>query len=274
MDVAPVKPKTFATLPPKRAADIKPAIPRQKRSTVLKRQIVDSANYHQKQQKRERKKQWMAFVYGGVAASLVVTVGAVLYISRYMNGGPEAAPASATLGVSTSANDATQISEAPVSASDFAAFKANNGDPRLLRIPKLQLVARVLPVKAALNGEPMRPSNIYDAGWLITGGKLGDVSRATLIIGNVAGPSKDGIFRNVGGLAVGDEIKIDNGAGQAITYKVVQSKQYDADKVNMDEAVKPAIAGRPGVNLLTSTGRFNVKLNQFEKRTIVFASQQ
>lgn len=252
----------------------KPAVPRQKRSVVLKRQMLDGATFHQRQQRQERRRQVSAFLFGGIAAAFIVTIGAIFYVTHFVQHAPEQS-SPATLGaVTVSSDDVSQVSEAPISTADLAAFKANDGDPRILRIPKLQLVARVMPVKAALNDEPLRPTNIYDAGWLISSGRLGDTSRATLIDGNVTGPTKDGIFRSIASLGVGDEIKIDKGNSEIVTYKVVQSKQYDADKVNMAEALRPVIAGRPGLNLLSCTGRFNVKTNQFEKRTIIFASQQ
>src|SRR5205807_1122733 len=108
--------------------------------------------YHQKQQRQERRRQFSAFVFGGVAAALIVTVSSFFYVSHYVHShGTKHGDVAATLGVTTTLANTPQASEAPVSTSDIEAYKVDPDKPRMLRIPKLQLVARILPVAASFN---------------------------------------------------------------------------------------------------------------------------
>jgi hypothetical protein len=250
------------------AQKLKPAMPRQHRSKVLKRQFIEHAAQHGKQTKQQRKLQIRAFVYGGAVS--LVAAGAVLLISGMHTPGsqPPVEYKVATLGVSTDRNATPD--ETPITTGAMLDYKVPDSQPRLLRIPKLQIVSRVLSVGTNINKEPLTPTNIFDAGWLNTTPIPGDAG-AALMIGAVAGPTKAGIFANIINLGVGDEIQVESGDGKVHTFKVAKSQSYPADKVDLAAATKSAVAGRPGLNLLTATGRFNVKDNRFEPRTVIFA---
>lgn len=70
-----------------------------------------------------------------------------------------------------------------------------------------------------------------------------------------------------------DVIKIERGDGQIFTYKVTGSQVYDNDKVDMAKVMTTSVPGKPGLNLVTCTGRFNVRTNTYEQRVVVFAVQ-
>lgn len=263
----PKKPSVSRSTVPK----VAPVLPRQRRSTVLKRQIVQNAKRAKREQRRQFKRQALSFAFGGLAASAVVAFMLTNHILPQTNSQLSAAK-SATLG-STSAASAAAISEVSPSLGEINHHKAGLDKPRVVKIPKLQLFARVSPVDADLKGEPVVPSNIYDLGWF-TKSHVPGADGVTLLNGQVAGSSKPGIFNRINELVVGDVIEVERGDGKSITYKVVKSQQYDADKVDMRAALQPGVAGKPGLNLLTCTGRYNVKTNQFEKRTLIFAVEQ
>jgi hypothetical protein len=73
---------------------------------------------------------------------------------------------------------------------------------------------------------------------------------------------------------VGDDITIERGDGKSYVYKVIRSQKYDSNKVDMAMVRSAAIAGKPSLNILTYTGRFNVRTNQYEQRTVIFAAMQ
>lgn len=246
----------------------RPAAPRQRKSIVLRRQMVDRANQYTQRAKAQRIRFVMAFTFGGIVASLVLVSVLGLYMKLR---GPE------VLAERTSAAMATQspatVSEAPVSPEDIAAYSVVEGTPRLLRIPKLNIQARIYPVKTNYANEPLAAPNINDVGWLSEGVVPGSTG-AALLNGSVASPTKNGVFATLSALGVGDEIIVEMGEGVSHTFKVVSSQLYNADAVDMKKATSSAIAGKPGLNLLTDIGRFNVRSNAFEQRRVVFAVLQ
>lgn len=252
-------------------AATKPALARQKRSTVLKRQFVQSAQHAKRQQKQQWRRQVGAFLFGGIAASVVVGLLVTTVISHRLEIS-HAAQQQKSLGAAAAMTSAS-ISEIAPSTDEISQYRVSSDKPRTIQIPKLQLLARIFDAPADLNGEPVTPKNIFDAGWSTTSATPGE-DGVMLLNGQVTGSSKVGIFSRVNELGVGDIIQIERGDGAIYKYKVVRSQQYEADKVDMQAAMQPAIAGKPGLNLLTCTGRYNVKTNQFEKRTLIFAVQQ
>lgn len=250
-----------------RTKDIKPALPRQNRSIVLRRKISDRAIKHKKTMRAERRRTVIAFVFGSLAASAIVGGAFLLYVANGHNRQPNTAKNPiATLGIATE----KQVEETPVSTQEMADYKVAASQPRVIRIPKLGIEARIKPVQQAYGGEPVITPNIYDAGWLETSALPG-TNGVAVINGAKAGPTKVGIFNTLSNLSVGDEIQIEMGNGKQIKYSVVGSEQFEANEVNMDVVRKPAIAGAGGLNLLTNTGRFNVKTNRFESRTLITA---
>jgi sortase (surface protein transpeptidase) len=134
-------------------------------------------------------------------------------------------------------------------------------------------MSRVVPVGVGYNDDPLPAGNIFDMGWL-TDSALPGGDGVMVLSGYTAGPTKPGPLASIGNLKVGDDIILEQGDGKNHTYKVVRSQQYAADKVDMNEVRSPAIAGRAGLNIITYTGRFNVRANQFEPRTAIFATLQ
>lgn len=253
--------------PTRTAVTVRPAIPRQRRSMVLRRQIVDRAEQFNNEVRAQRRRLLLAFGFGSLAATLLLGVAFVGYTKFHAK--PQVLAAQSTTKSPTLPAGRT-VNEAAVSQADIDAYAVSDDQPRLLRISKLGIVARIYPVQANFNGEPIAAPGIYDVGWLensVTPGEAG----AALFNGSSAVATKSGIFGQLNNLTVGDTVVVEMGDGVTQTFKVVSSKQYDADKVDMKRVTASAIAGRPGLNLLTDTGRFNVRTNSYEQRTVVFA---
>lgn len=142
--------------------------------------------------------------------------------------------------------------------------------PRVIRIGKTQTEARVLPLGIATTGALKAPGNIFDAGWYKDSAKPGEPG-ATIIDGHSSGPTKPGVFKNLGKLVKGDTIEIERGDGQKFTYTVKEVKVFDADKVDMSSVMVPFLPGKQGLNLITCSGKFNTATNKYEQRTVVYA---
>ena len=144
--------------------------------------------------------------------------------------------------------------------------------PRYIKIPKLGVNARVMQVGVKSDGSLGTPSNVYDAAWYTGSSKPGQPG-AMLIDGHVSSWTTHGVFYGLKRLTAGDIITIQRGDGQIFTYKVVKSQTYSDNNVDMQAAVRPITPGKPGLNLITCTGRVKPGTSEFNQRIIVFAEQ-
>ncbi len=142
--------------------------------------------------------------------------------------------------------------------------------PRVIRIAKTETEARVLALAIAPTGALKAPGNIFDAGWYKDSARPGEAG-AMVVDGHVSGPTKPGVFKNLGKLVKGDKIEIERGDGQRFTYTVQATKVFDADKLDMSSVMVPVVPGKPGLNIITCGGKFDKATNKYEQRTVVYA---
>lgn len=155
----------------------------------------------------------------------------------------------------------------------FASHTVDPSMPRYVRINKIKVSARVFSQGLDKKGALKAPGNVNDAGWYKESSKPGEAG-AVLIDGHVSGPTQRGVFYQLHKLVAGDVIEIERGDGKVFTYKVVKSKTTDADKTDMSEALLSAELGKPGINLITCTGKYDTKKGAYDKRIVVSAIQQ
>lgn len=142
--------------------------------------------------------------------------------------------------------------------------------PRVLRIPKISVEARVLALNIAPTGALKAPANVFDTGWYKDSSRPGEAG-AMVVDGHVSGPTKGGVFKNLSKLAKGDKVEVERGDGSKFTYTVQATKVFDADKLDMSSVMVPIVPGKPGLNIITCAGKFNKTTNTFEQRTVVYA---
>jgi sortase A len=143
--------------------------------------------------------------------------------------------------------------------------------PRVVRIPKLNVEARIVRLGMKTSGKLGAPSNIYDVGWY-EGSSRPNENGAMLLAGHVHGPTKPGIFYKLHTLQKGDTFEVERGDGQTFKYRVVESQSYNRDKVDMAKAMTPIIAGERGLNIITCSGDLDDSGNHYEERLVVFAT--
>jgi hypothetical protein len=289
----PVEPPITPVSQQKRAASsTKPAHPRQSRSLVLKRKglnspivvapavIVSAPNIPKR--RRARLHPVAATVHpvfvltGAAVLAAVLVFGGGLLLFKSKGGGQDKYSLSQahdggaeTLGASTT-RDTNEIKP---SAAEMVNYKTPPQDPRLLTIAKLQMSARVVGLDVGKDGLPTSTQNIFDTSWLRTSAKPGE-NGVTLISGKVAGEAKTGVFGQLESLAVGDVIQIERGDGKVISYKVAKLTKYNPAQLDEATLMKPATAGKSGLNLVTANSRYITKTNSFEQRLLVQAVQQ
>lgn len=163
--------------------------------------------------------------------------------------------------------------ETDLPASSRIAYRVAPNLPRLIRIPKIKVESRIVRLGMQTSGKLRSPSNIYDTGWF-EGSSKPNESGAMLLAGHVHGPTKPGIFYNLHKLVAGDTFEVERGDGQVFNYRVVDTKTYHRDSVDMSAAMTSYLSGERGLNIITCSGDLDDSGNHYEDRLIVFAVQQ
>ena len=156
----------------------------------------------------------------------------------------------------------------------------NPSFPRYLSIPSLKISnARVVQIGTIKNtGQLDSPKSIYDAGWYTKSGLPGAGKGAVLIDGHNGGPTKGGIFENLGSLSKGSEIIIQRGDGQRITYQVADNREMSVEDINnesnplgMKTMLNSMDPKKEGLNMITCVGDWDYSKNTFNKRVMLRA---
>lgn len=256
---------------------VKPALPRQNRSYVLKRHMVERAVEHRKEVRGTRKRRFAGFV------GVFMIVGAILIIlGSFWDFLPNLRSISipflhevhqADPTPTTPVKSLSTLDESKPTPSDIIGFQAATDAPRILKIDKLDIESRVKRVGASLTGEPISPSNIYDVGWFDDSGKPGQPG-AVLINGHISGRSKSGVFHDLQTLKPNDEIEIERGDKVIVKYNVVKVQTFTGNQVDMNRALDSIDSSKNGLNLVTSSANYDGANSQNIQRVIVFAVQQ
>lgn len=143
--------------------------------------------------------------------------------------------------------------------------------PRHLDIPKLRVHARVLPMAVDEKNELQAPVNIYDAGWYNASAQPGQPG-AMLVDGHSGIGKTRGVFHDVAKLVPGDELVVTRGDGTQFTYKVATVQTVPVGEVDMTAMMTPADPAKPGLNIITCTGRVVPGTTQLDQRVLVRAT--
>jgi LPXTG-site transpeptidase (sortase) family protein len=259
-----VEPKTNHIRP-------KPAMPRQARSAVLARQMV----------RKKPKKRVPHVTRKSRVSALLVTMALVIFgggsLVSYLGWqASRAANAHADVLAESIENIEQAANKSPseeiVSAEVLANYHVAAELPRYLKIPRLQVNARIMRQEVKASGEMSAPNNIADAGWYDSSSNPGD-DGAVLINGHVNGATKSGVFHRLGNLREGDTIQIERGDGKIFSYKVIKLEAVDHDKLDLAQVLNSVEPDKPGLNLVTHSSRYDIRTNKYEQRLIVYAVQ-
>lgn len=144
--------------------------------------------------------------------------------------------------------------------------------PKFLAIPSINIPnTPVVPLGLLASGAIATPDNIYETGWYTGSSKPGQ-SGAMFIYGHVSSWTADGIFYNLKKLVPGNFVSITRGDNKVFKYKVISTKIYPYNNVNMQQVLSPVDANTPGLNLMTCTGQVISGTSEFNERLVVFTS--
>lgn len=170
----------------------------------------------------------------------------------------------------TTVNASSAPSSKKPSAKAVASYSVAPDLPKYIEIPSIRVArARVVRLGLTKDRQIASPDNIYDAGWYGGSAKPGQ-SGAMFIYGHVSSWTADGVFYDLKKLQPGDVVTIVRGDNHKFVYKVMSSKVYPADKVDMNAVLSPVKPGAQGLNLMTCTGHVIKGTSEFSERLVVF----
>jgi sortase A len=162
----------------------------------------------------------------------------------------------------------TPISISTTTASmGYATTSSSN--PTHIRIPKINIDAKVSAVGLGKTGNMAVPYTYEEAGWYRFGTLPGQVGSAVLDGHVDNGLGVPAIFARLGELMAGDDIYIDNAQGQTLHFVVEEASTYPVAEVplvrlfNRDDA--------PRLNLITCKGTWLPEKKMYDERHVVYA---
>lgn len=168
----------------------------------------------------------------------------------------------------------SEPSEAEVSKDAIANYRvANPEDPRYLRIPELNVFARVKGLGVDSQGAVDAPWNINDVGWFKESVRPGNAVGSSLLMGHVSGWTAPGVFKKLEQLKTGSLFEVEKGSGEIIKYEVTRTELLSLDQVDMGQVLSTEVRGQHDLKLMTCSGRYNRDTETYEDRFIVYARQ-
>jgi sortase A len=142
------------------------------------------------------------------------------------------------------------------------------GTPKFLRIPSINVNAKVQRVGITYKGNMATPNNYTDVGWFKYGTLPGERGNA-VIAGHVDnGLALPGVFAHLNEVKVGDEVLVDTFGGDTKRFRVTSLDTYDWN--GNSEEIFVGINERE-LKLITCTGTWLSTYHTHDKRLVVTA---
>lgn len=184
---------------------------------------------------------------------------------------PEVAPVTTATGAGIAAAswDYSPLAD-HLSLDAVAGARMQAPNPAVIRIPRLEVEAPIIPLGLQDDGSIEVPEDPDQAGWWLGGPEPGETGPA-VILGHVdsqeEGPA---VFFYLQYLGPGDEIHIDRVDGSTITYVVEATERHNKDEFPTDAVYGPT--EEPTLRLVTCGGDFDFGVRTYADNVIVFAS--
>jgi len=152
-------------------------------------------------------------------------------------------------------------------------FPSVVGIPVRLKIPKINIDAKIISLGVDKDGSIEAPSGPKDVGWFETGTRPGDNGNA--IIDGHYGYWKDGeesVFDDLNKLRKGDQIYVEDENGIFYIFVVKKIMIYDAsvDASNIFNSADK----KSHLNLITCEGDWNATQKTYSNRLVIFADKE
>ena len=141
--------------------------------------------------------------------------------------------------------------------------------PRKLRIPSIDVDAKIGAIGVEANGELEVPENVRNVGWYRYGPAPGEPG-ATVIAGHVDSREQGpGAFFDLRTLDVGARVTVTDSAGDEHRYDVVARRTYDKSVLPTDRLFSRA--GPSQLVLITCGGNFDSSAGSYRDNVVIYA---
>ena len=148
-------------------------------------------------------------------------------------------------------------------------WKGSANDPKYITIASVGVEGFLQKVGVDQNKQIAVPNNVYMAGWFNETPRPGEAGNS-IIDGHVTGRVNKGIFEKLTGVKIGDDIKVEFGDGSSKSFKAKKSVAVETkDAAAVMFSQEPNITKQ--LTLVTCTGKWDSKINQYTQRLIVIA---
>jgi len=225
-------------------------------------------NHIRKEKKKKSSKKKIPLLLYGLAA-IILLFGIGMSINQYLTNRRNDKQAQHYVDLANSGRPSPAPATIKPSTDDIGKYQVAPNMPRYMIIPSLKVFARVRSVGVDKTGAIGTPTNVFDTAWYNQSSLPGQPG-ASLIDGHVSSWKTNGVFYGLKNIKPGELVKVQRGDGKVFTFSVVKSQVYPYDSVDMTEVLAPIVAGVPGLNLITCTGKVIHGTNEFNQRMVVF----
>jgi LPXTG-site transpeptidase (sortase) family protein len=127
--------------------------------------------------------------------------------------------------------------------------------------------APIVDVGVESNGE-MEIPGAREIGWYRFGPVPGE-SGSAVLAAHIAFNGRDGVFRDLDDLEVGDVVEVSFDDGSSKRFRVTETAQYAKDELPIDRVF--AKGGAPELTLITCGGDFNRSLRSYSDNVVAYA---
>lgn len=142
--------------------------------------------------------------------------------------------------------------------------------PNRVRIPALNIDARVLPVGVDTAGDVAIPENIQELGWYQYGPAPGAPEGSIVVVGHVDSATQGlGAFFHLATLTAGDTISVTSADQHQWEYTVVGRETYPKTTIPLEALFSST--GEPRLTLITCGGRFDTAKRSYLDNIVITA---
>ncbi len=221
------------------------------------------------------KKRFFNFLRYATVALIIVASGYLAWDTYTTNRSVKSSlNGNSATAMSISGTNPATAEQTAVSQEQRAAYTVPADQPRYIYIPTLGVNARVMSVGVNSRGSIDTPSNLNDTAWYDGSAKPGQEGQVFIDGHTSFNRHLNAAFNNLPKLKANDQVVIEKGNGEKVSYRVVATKTVETSKVDMGEALNPPAGAKKGLTLMTCTGTFNYRNQTADKRFIVYAVQE
>ena len=221
------------------------------------------------------KKRFFNFLRYATVALIIVASGYLAWDTYTTNRSVKSSlNGNSATAMSISGTNPATAEQTAVSQEQRAAYTVPADQPRYIYIPVLGVNARVMSVGVNSRGSIDTPSNLNDTAWYDGSAKPGQEGQVFIDGHTSFNRHLNAAFNNLSKLKANDQVVIEKGNGEKVSYRVVSTKTVETSKVDMGEALNPPAGAKKGLTLMTCTGTFNYRNQTADKRFIVYAVQE